>query len=73
MASAGRNSAGFRPYLSLTTDEEAVITALLRDIEDGNDSDPDAVEPVASEIANISEIKRTRASSSSTKPMSGEY
>ena len=41
MLSAGWNGPGFRSYLALQGGEEAVITALLKDIDKGIDSDPD--------------------------------
>ena len=41
MLSTGRDGPGFRSYLALQGGAEAVITALLKDIELGQDSDPD--------------------------------
>ena len=43
MATAGWNRAVFRSYIALRSEGEAFITALLKDIEDCNDSDPEAV------------------------------
>ena len=47
MATAGWGGPGVRSYLALQADEEAVITAPLKDIENGNDSDPEAAQNLA--------------------------